>query len=395
MREGDTVMRKQLFTLYFNIFLISLGIGLVIPVLPVYLKDLGLKGSDLGILVASFALAQMIISPFGGGLADKLGKKLIICIGLVLFSISEFMFAVGHSFTILVISRVLGGFSAGMVMPGVTGLIADISPSQDKAKNFGYMSAIINSGFILGPGFGGFLAEVSHRLPFYFAGGLGIVAFIMSLIVIHNPKKMTTAGFPQYDPELLTKINWKVFLTPVILTLVLAFGLSAFETLFSLYTSDKAGYTPKDISIAITGGGIFGALFQVFFFDKFMKFTTELNFIAWSLLYSAIVLVMLIIAQGYWTIMLISFIVFIGFDMIRPAITNYFSNIAGNRQGFAGGLNSTFTSMGNFIGPLVAGTLFDVNIEFPLYMAIAVSLSGIVIIFIEKMIRTQLNRNSK
>lgn len=388
-------MRKQLFTLYFNIFLIFLGIGLVIPVLPVYLKDLGLKGSDLGILVASFALAQMIISPFGGGLADKLGKKLIICIGLVLFSISEFMFAVGHSFTILVISRVLGGFSAGMVMPGVTGLIADISPSQDKAKNFGYMSAIINSGFILGPGFGGFLAEVSHRLPFYFAGGLGIIAFIMSLIVIHNPKKMTTAGFPQYDPELLTKINWKVFLTPVILTLVLAFGLSAFETLFSLYTSDKAGYTPKDISIAITVGGIFGALFQVFFFDKFMKFTTELNFIAWSLLYSAIVLVMLIIAQGYWTIMLISFIVFIGFDMIRPAITNYFSNIAGNRQGFAGGLNSTFTSMGNFMGPLVAGTLFDVNIEFPLYMAIAVSLSGIVIIFIEKMIRTQLNRNSK
>ena len=388
-------MRKQLFTLYFNIFLIFLGIGLVIPVLPVYLKDLGLKGSDLGILVASFALAQMIISPFGGGLADKLGKKLIICIGLVLFSISEFMFAVGHSFTILVISRVLGGFSAGMVMPGVTGLIADISPSQDKAKNFGYMSAIINSGFILGPGFGGFLAEVSHRLPFYFAGGLGIIAFIMSLIVIHNPKKMTTAGFPQYDPELLTKINWKVFLTPVILTLVLAFGLSAFETLFSLYTSDKAGYTPKDISIAISGGGIFGALFQVFFFDKFMKFTTELNFIAWSLLYSAIVLVMLIIAQGYWTIMLISFIVFIGFDMIRPAITNYFSNIAGNRQGFAGGLNSTFTSMGNFMGPLVAGTLFDVNIEFPLYMAIAVSLSGIVIIFIEKMIRTQLNRNSK
>lgn len=388
-------MRKQLFTLYFNIFLIFLGIGLVIPVLPVYLKDLGLKGSDLGILVASFALAQMIISPFGGGLADKLGKKLIICIGLVLFSISEFMFAVGHSFTILVISRVLGGFSAGMVMPGVTGLIADISPSQDKAKNFGYMSAIINSGFILGPGFGGFLAEVSHRLPFYFAGGLGIIAFIMSLIVIHNPKKMTTAGFPQYDPELLTKINWKVFLTPVILTLVLAFGLSAFETLFSLYTSDKAGYTPKDVSIAITGGGIFGALFQVFFFDKFMKFTTELNFIAWSLLYSAIVLVMLIIAQGYWTIMLISFIVFIGFDMIRPAITNYFSNIAGNRQGFAGGLNSTFTSMGNFMGPLVAGTLFDVNIEFPLYMAIAVSLSGIVIIFIEKMIRTQLNRNSK
>lgn len=74
-------------------------------------------------------------------------------------------------------------------MPGVTGMIADISPGADKAKNFGYMSAIINSGFILGPGFGGFLAEFSHRLPFYFAGTLGAITFIMSLVLIHNPKK--------------------------------------------------------------------------------------------------------------------------------------------------------------------------------------------------------------
>ncbi|BGE83142.1 multidrug efflux MFS transporter NorA [Staphylococcus petrasii] len=382
-------MKKQLFTLYFNIFLIFVGIGLVIPVLPVYLKDLGLKGSDLGILVAAFALSQMIISPFGGTLADKLGKKLIICIGLILFAISEYLFAVGHHFSTLIVSRVLGGFSAGMVMPGVTGMIADISPAKDKAKNFGYMSAIINSGFILGPGIGGFLAEFSHRAPFYFAGTLGVLAFIMSIILIHNPRHESNETFHSFEPEVLTKINWKVFITPIILTLVLAFGLSAFETLFSLYTSEKAGYTPGDISIAIVGGGIAGAVFQVFFFDKFMKYMTELTFIVWSLLYSAIVLGLLILSNSYWTIMIISFIVFIGFDLIRPALTNYYSNIAGNRQGFAGGLNSTFTSMGNFIGPLVAGALFDINLEFPLYMSIIVMLLGILIIFIEKALQTK------
>ena len=61
---------------------LSANVRLIVPVLPVYLKDLGLNGSDLGVLVAAFALAQMVISPFGGTLADKLGKKLIICIGL-------------------------------------------------------------------------------------------------------------------------------------------------------------------------------------------------------------------------------------------------------------------------------------------------------------------------
>lgn len=386
-------MNKQFYILYFNIFLVFLGIGLVVPVLPVYLKDLGLKGSDLGILVAIFALAQMIISPFGGTLADKLGKKLIICIGLALFAISEFLFAASHTFSLLIISRILGGFSAGMVMPGVTGMIADISIGKDKAKNFGYMSAIINSGFILGPGLGGLLAEVSHRLPFYVAGTSGIVALILSITLIKNPKNETQDGFTQYQPELLAKINWKVFLTPVILTLVLAFGLSAFETLFPLYTADKAHYSPIDISFAITGGGIFGAIFQVFFFDKVMKYFEELTFITYALLYSAIILLALTFMHSYWSIMIISFIVFIGFDMIRPAITNYFSNIAGNRQGFAGGLNSTFTSMGNFIGPLVAGTLYDINFEFPLYMAILVMFIGMIVIFFEKAIRNRLKKS--
>ncbi|MEW8965794.1 multidrug efflux MFS transporter NorA, partial [Staphylococcus arlettae] len=385
-------MNRQFYVLYFNIFLVFLGIGLVVPVLPVYLKDLGLKGSDLGILVAVFALAQMIISPFGGTLADKLGKKLIICIGLFLFAISEFLFAVSHTFELLIISRVLGGFSAGMVMPGVTGMIADISPSSDKAKNFGYMSAIINSGFILGPGIGGFLAEFSHRLPFYVAGVSGLVALILSIVFIHNPKKATTDGFTKYQPELLSKINWKVFLTPIILTLVLAFGLSSFETLFPLYTADKAHYSPLDISIAITGGGIFGAVFQVFFFDKFMKYFSELTFITYALIYSAIILAALTLTNSYWAIMVVSFVVFIGFDMIRPAITNYFSNIAGDRQGFAGGLNSTFTSMGNFIGPLVAGTLYDINFEFPIYMAVLVMIIGIIVIRIEKVLRVRRNR---
>ncbi|MDT4051339.1 multidrug efflux MFS transporter NorA [Staphylococcus arlettae] len=387
-------MNRQFYVLYFNIFLVFLGIGLVVPVLPVYLKDLGLKGSDLGILVAVFALAQMIISPFGGTLADKLGKKLIICIGLFLFAISEFLFAVSHTFELLIISRVLGGFSAGMVMPGVTGMIADISPSSDKAKNFGYMSAIINSGFILGPGIGGFLAEFSHRLPFYVAGVSGLVALILSIVFIHNPKKATTDGFTKYQPELLSKINWKVFLTPIILTLVLAFGLSSFETLFPLYTADKAHYSPLDISIAITGGGIFGAVFQVFFFDKFMKYFSELTFITYALIYSAIILAALTLTNSYWAIMLVSFVVFIGFDMIRPAITNYFSNIAGDRQGFAGGLNSTFTSMGNFIGPLVAGTLYDINFEFPIYMAVLVMIIGIIVIRIEKVLRVRRNRKA-
>ncbi|PTH58661.1 multidrug efflux MFS transporter NorA [Staphylococcus agnetis] len=381
-------MTKQFIILYMNIFLIFLGIGLVIPVLPIYLKDLGLTGADLGVLVAVFALAQMVISPFGGTLADKLGKKLIICIGLILFSLSEFLFAIGHTFPILMISRVLGGFSAGMIMPGVTGLIADISPAQDKARNFGYMSAIISAGFILGPGIGGFLAEISHRVPFVFAGILGIFAFMGTVFFVKTSQDTSTQGFTTLETQKLSQVNLKMFVTPALLTLILALGLSAFETLFPLYTADKMDFQPSDISIAIVGGGVFGAIFQIFFFDKLIRYFSELTFIVYALIYSAIVLGLLIFAYSYWQVMVICFIVFIGFDLIRPALTNYFSNIAGDRQGFAGGINSTFTSMGNFVGPLIAGGFYDLNIEYPLIMSIAFMCLGCIIIFIEQRLRS-------
>lgn len=381
-------MTKQFIILYMNIFLIFLGIGLVIPVLPIYLKDLGLTGADLGVLVAVFALAQMVISPLGGTLADKLGKKLIICIGLILFSLSEFLFAIGHTFPVLMISRVLGGFSAGMIMPGVTGLIADISPAQDKARNFGYMSAIISAGFILGPGIGGFLAEISHRVPFVFAGILGIFAFMGTVLFVKTSQDTSTQGFTTLETQKLSQVNLKMFVTPALLTLILALGLSAFETLFPLYTADKMNFQPSDISIAIVGGGVFGAIFQIFFFDKLIRHFNELTFITYALIYSAIVLSFLIFAYSYWQVMVICFIVFIGFDLIRPALTNYFSNIAGDRQGFAGGINSTFTSMGNFVGPLIAGGFYDLNIEYPLIMSIAFMCLGCIIIFIEQRLRS-------
>ena len=110
-------------------------------------------------------------------------------------------------------------------MPGVTGMIADISPLRIKPRTlvtchyYQFRLYFRSRDWWI-------LAEFSHRAPFYFAGTLGVLAFIMSLLLIHNPRKETTEGFHSLEPEVFTKINWKVFITPIILTLVLAFGLS-------------------------------------------------------------------------------------------------------------------------------------------------------------------------
>ncbi len=371
-------MNNKLNVLYFNIFLMFLGISIVIPVLPTILHDLDLNGSDLGMLVAVFALFQMIASPFGGRFADKFGKKIIIIIGLLLFSISEFIFAMGNTFSILLVSRVLGGISAAFVMPGVNGMIGDLSTSENRAKNFSYMSAVINTGFIVGPGVGGFLAEISHRMPFYFAGALGIIALLFSVFLLKEASDDDSNEIAR--PKVKEPFPYKLFIVPVIIMLILSYGLASTETMFSLYTAEKVGFEPKDISIAITGGAIVGVIFQLFLFEKLVGKIGEIKLTLFSLIYSVLILGAFVYASHYITVMLVSFVIFIGFDLIRPSMTNYFSKLAGNNQGTAGGLNSAATSVGNLIGPLVAGAAFDIKIDFPLFIAMAFFIIASIII---------------
>jgi DHA1 family multidrug resistance protein-like MFS transporter len=159
--------------------------------------------------------------------------------------------------------------------------------------------------------------------------------------------------------------------------LISQFGLSAFESLFSLFTNHKFGFTPKDIAIMITGGGIVGAIAQVALFDRLTKWMGEIRLIRYSLILSTILVFFMTIVNSYFMILLVTITVFLGFDLMRPAVTTYLSKIAGNEQGFVGGMNSMFTSFGNVIGPIIGGILFDIDLNYPFYFATVLLASGV------------------
>src|SRR5690606_17071365 len=154
-------------------------------------------------------------------------------------------------------------------MPAVTAFIADITTMETRSKALGYMSAAISTGFIIGPGIGGVLADFGTRVPFYFAGALGTTAAILSIILLREPERnaentenapVQTSGFK--------RILEPMYLIAFILIFVASFGLAAFESFFSLFVDHKFGFTPMDIAIIITGGAIFGAVAQVVLFDR-------------------------------------------------------------------------------------------------------------------------------
>ncbi|MEY2196397.1 multidrug efflux MFS transporter NorA [Neobacillus sp. BF23-41] len=366
--------------LLINLFIAFLGIGLVIPVLPTLMNELGITGTTVGYLTAAFAIAQLIVSPFAGKAADKFGRKIMIVIGLFIFGISEFLFGIGREIEMLFISRILGGVSAAFIMPAVTAFIADITNLDTRPKALGYMSAAISTGFIIGPGIGGFLAEYGTHIPFFFAGALGTIAAILSIILLSEPNRKEDNNEQVSDGKIgLKRIIAPKYFFAFILIFIASFGLAAFESFFSLFVDHKFQFKPSDIAIVITGGAIFGAVSQVILFDRLTRIWGEIKLIRYSLILSALLVFLMTVVHSYFSILLVTFIVFVGFDLFRPAVTSYLSNIAGNEQGFVGGMNSMFTSLANISGPILGGTLFDIDINSPYYLATVILALGIVI----------------
>ncbi|WP_416825455.1 multidrug efflux MFS transporter NorA [Ectobacillus polymachus] len=363
--------------LLMNLFIAFLGIGLVIPVTPTIMDELHLSGSIVGYMVATFAVTQLIVSPIAGRWADRFGRKRMIIIGLLFFSLSEFLFGIGENVGVLFISRMLGGVSAAFIMPAVTAFIADTTTIQTRSKALGYMSASISAGFIVGPGIGGFLAEIDSRLPFFFAAAFALFSAILSVITLREPERN-----PENETAAEQKTGMKRIFSPMyfiafMIILISSFGLAAFESLFALFVDHKFGFTPKDIAFAITGGAIIGAIVQVVLFDRFTKWFGEIRLIRYSLIFSTVLVFLVTIVQSYYTILLVTIIVFVGFDLIRPAVTTYLSKIAGDEQGFVGGMNSMFTSIGNVFGPIIGGALFDMNVNYPFYFATITLVVGV------------------
>src|SRR5690625_2417969 len=380
------VMTKKnisLAILLLNLFIAFLGIGLVIPVLPTIMNELHLTGSMVGYLVSAFAIMQLLVSPIAGQWVDKFGRKKMIVIGLIIFSFSELLFGLGKVVEVLFISRLLGGVSAAFIMPAVTAFIADITTLETRSKAMGYMSAAISTGFIIGPGIGGFLAVLGTRVPFFVAAVFALISALISFLLLKEPERYKAGMIKEKTTGLKRMFNPLYFIALLII-FISSFSLAAFDSLFSLFVDHKFGFTPKDIAVIISGAGIVGAISQVALFDILTRKFGEIKLIRYCFIFSAVLVFLATIVHTYFYILLVTVFIFVGFDLMRPAFTSYLSKVAGDEQGFVSGMNSMFTSIGNVIGPILGGFLFDIDLDYPFYSAAIFLVVGIVISYLWK-----------
>lgn len=365
--------------LMMNMFIAMLGIGLIIPVIPEFLREFNAGGKTAGYLIAAFGITQFICSPIAGEWSDKYGRKIMIVAGLALFTVSNLLFAVAEHVSLLYISRLIGGVSAAAMIPAMLAYVADITTEEERGKGLGLLGAAMSLGFVIGPGLGGLLAEFGVRTPFYVSAGVGVLATIGTLLFVTESLSMEArkAAREKKDKrENIFKQFGKSFKASyfilLILIFTLTFGLINFEAIFPLFVDAKFGYTTLQISVIITVGALAGVIIQSVFIGKLINHFGEKKLINWTFLLSAVSLLLMLLSGNFIYVLVLTAFFFTLTSVMRPAINTLLSKSAGDEQGFVAGMNNAYMSLGNIFGPAIAGTLYDVDLNAPYLLGAAV-----------------------
>lgn len=363
----QTSNKTALYILMFNMFIAMGSIGIIIPVMPEYLKIFGAAGQVLGMLIASFALAQFVFSPIAGNLSDQYGRKNLIIFGLVVTGLSQIAFGLSTEVWMLFIARFLGGLGSAFIAPPIMAFVADVTTYEERGKGMGMLGAAMSLGFMIGPGIGGFLSTVSLHFPFYMAGVAAVLAAILSFVLLPNTKPNASQKTQKQDnlaKQMVRSVKMPYFVMLIIM-LVFSFGIANFQATLSLFVTQKFNYTPTDIAIILTVGGAVGVVVQMFIITPLFKRFGEMKVVLVNLLIASISIFLILYVSGFALILVVATIFSTATTLIRPAVNTLISKLAGKEQGFAAGLNNAYMSLGNMIGPALAGILFDWNMDSP------------------------------
>ena len=169
-----------LLVLFVTAFVDMIGLTMIVPILPYYAKSFGASASVIGLLIASFSLAQLIVAPVWGRFSDRYGRRPAILAGLLITVAAYLIFAFSGSVFMLLISRIIQGMGGGTIGV-VQAYVADASPPEKRTKSLGWLSAVTSLGAVAGPAFGSLMISAGgQRAPGIGAAALALLVAIFA-----------------------------------------------------------------------------------------------------------------------------------------------------------------------------------------------------------------------
>ena len=372
MNGREPAVKSKLVIVALMLFTVFVGFGIIIPVLPQIVADVNAESAEwhTGLMLTAYSLISFLLSPFWGGLSERVGRRPVIMIGVLGFSASFLLFGLsGGNLVMMYASRLLGGLFSGAVVSCIVAYVADITTNEERTKGMAVIGMSIGLGFTFGPLFGGLLSKVTLYTPFFVASALSLVTFAAAAAVLKEslpPEARAEAGSRR------AASRWTAFRGSLKYLYVLAFFVT-----FSLAILEA---TLVRVGLMFFFCGLTGAAVQGGFVRRKVKAGQEGAYIAAGLVFSAAGFLLLLTAH-HWIVAMIDLCIFgVGNSLIKPCVTSLITQKTTVGQGVASGLSSSMDSLGRIVGPLLGAALFHLAPRLPFIVSGLLSLGSLALL---------------
>ncbi len=356
---------KQIYFLSLVAMIIMTGFGIIFPIFPKYVELFDGGVWELGILTAAWALSAMLFSPLAGSLADRYGRKLMIVVSLIGYSISNIGFVFSQSFTHLLIFRFLEGtFSAG-INPAAIALASELSEEDGRAQAIGIVTAGSSIGIVIGPMVGGVIFELmpSFALPFFVSAILGIVGAIVAVFLLEESKVIQKTDNQRFSlREVYHKLPKPIisFVVYIFVTLSSVGAWMLIEPSFSFYIYDDLNLEPFHFGVFVSVYGVMVAIGQGVLGGLSDKYGRKPMIFIGALI-NALFYVIMAHATTFLLLNIAAIVAGIGLGLMNPAINALITEVTNEENhGLVLGIGNSAIGLSQIVAPLIGSYYYEV-----------------------------------
>lgn len=383
-RGESSGVKSKLAIVGLMLFTVFIGFGIIIPVLPQLVSEVSPEAANwhVGPMLTLYSLMSFILAPVWGGLSERIGRRPVIMIGVLGFSVSFFLFGIsGDNLWIMYASRFLGGLFSGAVTACIVAYVADVTTNEQRTKGMAVVGMSIGMGFTFGPMFGGLLSKITLHTPFFAAAVLSLITFFAAWM------KLKESLTPEKRAEAKSRkrvSRWTAFRGSLkylyALAFFVTFSLAILEATLQLYGMKKFDVTVMQVGFMFFFCGLIGALVQGGIVRRYVKNGQEGAFIAGGLVLSAAGFFLLLTANSWIQATVFLGVFGVGNALLRPCVTSLITQKTTVDQGTASGLSSSMDSLGRIIGPTLGTLLLGVTQWLPFVASGVLSLGALILL---------------
>ena len=391
-------MNKNLLLLLICLFVLMIGFGITLPVLPYYAERLNSGGRisretmvmHVSLLTSVYALMQFIFAPIWGKLSDRLGRKPLLLLGIGGSAVSQVLFGVSTSLGMLYIVRGMDGLLSAAALPAATAYMSDMTTERDRSRGMAWLGTAVSLGVVAGPALGGLttrrdlhfdlnfghLAINSFSVPFLISATSMMMMFFTALIWL--PETLPPQQFSTSTAQSTTKWHnlGNKLLILLGLTTIGQLGLAIFEGTFALYAQEKLSYGPTETGLVFMVCGLVMAVFQTVAVSYFSGRLSIIKQIALGFSLMGVGIVLLSIVRTFSYVLSTVGLLAFGVSLIAPNLSALISKRGRQHTGRVLGMQNAAKSLGQVSGPVLGGVLFTWQASAP-YLFTGVILLGI------------------